>query len=155
MNKFVLFLINMAVHDCANFNIWKVCPIEYAKKGCNPPLIMGHAIDDSFIPISQAKKVYDVYSNLNKTFIEFANGHNGIRNYHWYHSCYSFIFQRFNIFNVTPTYVNCLSIQQEMHFDNAVDLMNYQENHSEEHCIISDDVIPSLMITEPIEPDSS
>ncbi|OHT02575.1 Clan SC, family S9, unassigned serine peptidase [Tritrichomonas foetus] len=74
----------------AKFNPVKVKPIESAKK-CNFPLLIGHARDDSFIPLHMAESILNEYACSKKELFLMEGGHNGARPEMWQERCLEFI----------------------------------------------------------------
>ena len=138
LGKVSTFFLNMSVKDCAGFDINDVSPLKYSKMPCNPPMIIGHAIDDDFIPFSQAKEIFENYSNLDKEFIELSNGHNGNRSHGWYKSCFSFIFEKLNLRPLGFIVRKLKGIKSSSHFSDAMDMIQYQERNEPGESVIND-----------------
>ena len=146
IGKISVFFLNMSVKDCAGFDIKDVSPLKYAKMPCNPPMIMGHAIDDDFIPFSQAKEIFENYSNLDKIFVELSKGHNGNRSHKWYKICFDFIFEKLNLRPLGFIIRKFKGMQTSSHFSDAMDMIQYQERDEPGESIIGDNrCIESLL----------
>jgi hypothetical protein len=94
---FFLWLRKLCVSDIAGFELSEVSPKTAAKMEGNPPMIMGHAPDDTEVRCSSGKKLFNCYSCGDKTFMELEGGHNGVRSVNWLRQCYNFIFEKFGI----------------------------------------------------------
>jgi len=73
----VIALIRNRVRALAGFDIEDVVPLEKAKNRSVPALFV-HAQQDSFIPVSHSRQLYEQYSGV-KEFIEIGGDHNSPR----------------------------------------------------------------------------
>jgi pimeloyl-ACP methyl ester carboxylesterase len=78
-----LWYLKFNVSNKADFNMNSVVPEEQARKDMPVPLIVGHAVDDEFIPIEQGRRVFEAYCGEDKEFVALNNGHNGKRTREW------------------------------------------------------------------------
>lgn len=138
LGKISTFFLNISVRDSAGFDIKDVSPLKYAKMPCNPPLIIGHAIDDDFIPFEQAKEIFENYSNFDKKFVELQNGHNGCRSHRWFKICFKFIFEKFNLHPLGFIIRKFNGLQSSAHFSDAMDMIHYQEQNEPGESVIDD-----------------
>lgn len=93
----VLWILKLNIQDIMDFDMNTVSVLKYAKMEGNCPMIMGHAVDDEFVPFKQGKELFDSYSNPNKFMIELENGHNGVRPMEYLTKCFTFILNHFGI----------------------------------------------------------
>lgn len=146
LGKIAVFFLNMSVKDCADFDMNDVSPLKSAKMICNPPLVIGHAANDDFIPFNQAKEIFENYSNMDKVFVELSNGHNGSRSHEWYKICFSFIFEKLNLRPLGFVIRKFKGMLSRAHFSDAMDMIQYQEHDIPGQSVIVDNsVVESIM----------
>jgi pimeloyl-ACP methyl ester carboxylesterase len=94
---FLIWFLSLCVYDIADFDLYTVRPKNACNRAVNPPLILGHAPDDQFVPYRLGEKLFRIYSNLDKEFMELEHGHNGVRSDAWLNKCFNFIFEKLDI----------------------------------------------------------
>lgn len=87
--------IKLEVYTKARFNCNEVSAISIAPK-CKVPMLIGHAVDDDFIPYIQAATIYEAYGGP-KELVPLVGNHNSTRDKEWYLECAKFIFEIFNL----------------------------------------------------------
>ena len=108
-------LINSAVHIAkakaksdSNVNIAEFTPINEALY-TDIPLLLGHAINDSFIDFEESVNIFEAYYCKIKRLVTLDGDHNSIRDPFWIDLAIKFIFkhldkQPFSPINVTPVW---------------------------------------------------
>jgi len=93
----VVWFLKHNVLNKAGFDMSKVSPLDSASEEGNVPLLHGHATDDEFIPIDQARTIFSAYSNRDKQFYNLTGGHNGKRDSQWIKACCLFAFEKLGV----------------------------------------------------------
>ncbi|OHS98100.1 Clan SC, family S9, unassigned serine peptidase [Tritrichomonas foetus] len=125
LSKIIVWFMRMVVLDSTDLDINDVSPIDSAHLPNKPPLIIGHATNDDFIPYSQGENVYHKYSNDEVTLVQLSHGHNGKRSTKWYKTCFSFIFEKLNIaqYDLQIRHFKGIHMYDD-HFASAMDMIN-------------------------------
>ena len=133
----LIWWLKLSIKDIAGFDINNVIPIEYARQPRRAPLVLGHAIDDKFIPFTQGKQVVEAYSNKDKLFMEFDGGHNGNRPSKWYNACYNFIFRVLGIDARGFRRSRFFGLQPIAHFNSYQEMVDFaRKNGGEERALM-------------------
>lgn len=113
--------IKLEVYLKAKFNCNDVSPISVAPK-CSTPMLIGHAVDDDFIPYSQTVEIYEAYGGP-KELVPLVGNHNSNRDEEWYFECGKFIHE---IFNMPFKYfaVDLSNAPEPEHYQTYLDLFN-------------------------------
>ncbi|OHS95931.1 Clan SC, family S9, unassigned serine peptidase [Tritrichomonas foetus] len=120
----VIWILKKNVVKTANFNIDEVSPLMNAKKS-EIPLVLGHAMNDAFIPFEQGKLLYDSYLCPDKIFIPLNKGHNGRRPKSWLQLCIQFILDKFNIYiDMVEIGTSNLKESSSIHFESFNEMCN-------------------------------
>lgn len=113
--------IKLEVYSKAKFNCNDVSPISIAPK-CTTPMLIGHAVDDDFIPYTQAVSIYEAYSGP-KELVPLVGSHNTIRDVEWYLECAKFVFDIFHL-PFKNFKVDLSDMEEPEHYQTYLDLFN-------------------------------
>ena len=98
--SFIITLIEPVIKNQAQktlgTNIISQSPIDKVPFS-KTPLLMGHGKQDSFVTISQAQKLFDLYGCPDKQLYIFDARHNTMRPYQWYETASRFIHRKLGI----------------------------------------------------------
>jgi pimeloyl-ACP methyl ester carboxylesterase len=126
-----LLFLKITVHGRADFDLSSVSPLEAAQKPTTIPLLMCHAEDDEFIPLSQSQALMRAYRNRNKKLIVCHGGHNGRRSLGWIEEACQFAFGLLQV--EAPDFKPRRPIgihQPDEHFRSYEDLLAFANNRS-------------------------
>ncbi|KAH0789855.1 Clan SC, family S9, unassigned serine peptidase [Histomonas meleagridis] len=133
----LVWWLKLNIKDIAGFDIDSVIPIEYAKLPRRAPLVLGHAVDDKFIPFIQGEQVFNAYSNKDKQFIKFDGGHNGNRPSLWYNTCFKFVFRVLGVDAINFRRSKYFGLQPITHFNSYQEMVDFAEkNGGEERALM-------------------
>ena len=91
-----IWYVKNRVNGKLNGDIYDVSPEECAKQ-LEIPILIGHGAEDSFIPFSQSKHLYEVYKGKDKALYPLPCDHNIKRPIEWINTCFGFICRLNNI----------------------------------------------------------
>jgi pimeloyl-ACP methyl ester carboxylesterase len=78
-NAPAVWLLGKRIARLADFDISNVSALKMARLPNNIPLMLCHAEDDEFIPITHAEDIFAAYVSTHKKFVRVDGGHNGRR----------------------------------------------------------------------------
>jgi hypothetical protein len=144
-----LLFLKSSVHGKADFDLSTVSPLHAAEKPNTIPLLMCHAEDDEFIPLSQSEALLKAYSNPNKKLLVCHGGHNGRRSLGWIGEACQFAFNLLNVEAHDFKAVRAIGLHQpDEHFRSYEDLLafaNVRSRHtSDEASPLIEDPMPHL-----------
>lgn len=113
--------IKLEVNIKAKINCNDVSPISVAPN-CTIPMIIGHAVDDDFIPYEQSVAIFEAYGGP-KELVPLIGSHNSGRDEEWYLECAKFIYEQFNLTFENFT-VDLSNLQEPEHYQTYLDLFN-------------------------------
>ncbi|KAH0790797.1 Clan SC, family S9, unassigned serine peptidase [Histomonas meleagridis] len=91
-----IWWIKREVQSRAGFDCDLVNPLKSGQQS-NVPLMLGHCIDDNFIPYEQGLNIFQNYLCKDKEMMTLEGGHNGRRDQGWIMKCIRFVLRVFEL----------------------------------------------------------
>jgi pimeloyl-ACP methyl ester carboxylesterase len=121
-----LLFLKLTVLGRADFDLGTVSPLNSAKQPGAVPMLMCHAVDDEFIPISQGEAIFEAYSNPDKKLMRVSGGHNGRRSLGWIDEACRFALRLFGLDAHNFKAVRFVGVHgADQHFKSYDDLLRF------------------------------
>jgi fermentation-respiration switch protein FrsA (DUF1100 family) len=126
-----VWFLKRTIAGRASFDLSKISPLRSARK-CEPPvpLLICHAGDDEFIPLSQDERILDAYAYPEKDMVVVDGGHNGRRPLSWIDRACKFCMDNLGVRYVGFEAVRFVGLHQvDQHFKSYEDLLRFMNKN--------------------------
>jgi pimeloyl-ACP methyl ester carboxylesterase len=126
-----VWFLKRTIAGKADFDLSKISPLKSARR-CQPavPLLICHASDDQFIPLSQDERIQRAYAHPDKDLVVVEGGHNGKRPLSWIERACKFCMDNLGVTSEGFEAVRFVGLHQvDQHFKSYDDLLRFMNKN--------------------------